>query len=553
MCDMGALDNLIANTAYLEARKSGDGGSKEAARRRRSLALPSPTKCKSLYKSIKDSNLEYDAVCEVQPIGRHLFRKFLLSKPEYSGIATFTDAVSKFELADDDGSRSGLLAVVVAFLRAGSVKRLIFVSNELATKAESSDANEQEAAISLARQEMRTFLSGAVFHEFLQSAFYEKFLQWKMLEKKPVTEKTFYEFRTLGKGGFGEVCAVQAKVSGKMYACKKLDKKRLKKKKGEKLVLVEKEVLEIVNSPFVVQLAYAYETKTHLCLTMSLMIGGDLRYHIYQMGTPGLEKDRVLFYAAQITCGLQHLHTLRVIYRDMKPENVLLDDAGHCRLSDMGLAVLLKNDSKKTTQRAGTNGYMAPEVINEERYTYSCDWFSLGCTIYEMIAGRTPFKDYKETVTKEELRRRTLEDNVAYFHRNFCADSKSICDQLLAKKPANRLGCRGDDDNPRKHPYFQSINFHRLEAGLVNPPFVPDPGKVYAKDIGDIMEFSEIKGIEIDEKDQKFYSQFSTGCIPTAWQEEMIETGIFDDLNDPNHVEQKPTKNGTPSSTCVLL
>nr|AUG68921.1 G protein-coupled receptor kinase 7-1 [Geotria australis] len=556
MCDMGGLDNLIANTAYLEARKSGDGGAKEMARRRKSLALPPPAQCQSLRKSADDPSLDYGAVCELQPIGKHFFRQFLESQPRYAGVTTFADAVTRFELAEDNGSRGGLLGEALVFLLADSDTKLAFVSDALAAKAASSDAGEREAAIPLARQEMRTFLSGAAFREFIDSASYEKFLQWKMLEKKPVTDKTFYEFRMLGKGGFGEVCAVQAKVSGKMYACKKLEKKRLKKKNGEKMALLEKEVLEIVSSPFVVQLAYAYETKTHLCLTMSLMNGGDLKYHIYEIGEPGLETDRVLFYAAQITCGMQHLHALRIVYRDMKPENVLLDDAGHCRLSDLGLAVLLKSDSKKITQRAGTNGYMAPEVINEEGYTYSCDWFSLGCTIYEMTAGRTPFKDYKEKVAKEEVRRRTLEDNVAYFHRNFTNDSKSICDQLLAKKPADRLGCRGDDDNPRKHPYFQSINFYRLEAGLVNPPFVPDPGKVYAKDIGDIMEFSEAKGIEIDGKDQVFYSKFSTGCIPATWQEEMIETGLFEELNDPNRVvevEKTKTSNGSKSSTCVLL
>ncbi|XP_032833718.1 rhodopsin kinase GRK7-like [Petromyzon marinus] len=561
MCDMDCLDNLIANTAYLEARKSGDGGTRDKARR--SIVLPTLTQGRSLRKTIPDSSVDYGSVCEAQPIGRHFFREFLDSQPQYSSVAAFADAATKFELAEDDGGgggvgggRGAMLDEALAFLRRDSGERPAFVSESLAATAGSSDAAEREAAIALAKREMRTFLSGAPFRGFLGSAFYEKFLQWKVLERKPMTDKNFYEFRMLGKGGFGEVCAMQAKMSGKMYACKKLDKKRLKKKNGEKMALLEKELLEMVNSAFVVQLAYAYETKTHLCLTMSLMNGGDLKYHIYEMGELGLEMERVLFYAAQITCGMQHLHALRIIYRDMKPENVLLDEAGHCRLSDLGLAVLLKDDGMKITERAGTNGYMAPEVINGEGYTYSCDWFSLGCTIYEMIAGRTPFKGHKEKVTKDEVRRRTLEDNVAYLHRNFCPNSKNICDQLLAKKPANRLGCRGDDDNPRKHPYFQSINFFRLEAGLVNPPFVPDPGKVYAKDISDIMEFSEAKGIEINEKDQMFYSKFSTGCIPATWQEEMIETGLFEELNDPNRVvdvEKGRMSNGNRSSTCILL
>lgn len=135
-----------------------------------------------------------------------------------------------------------------------------------------------------------------------------------------------------------------------MYACKKLDKKRLKKKNGEKMALSEKEILERVSSPFIVSLAYAFESKSHLCLVMSLMNGGDLKFHIYSVGTRGLDMSRVVFYSAQMTCGLLHLHSLGIVYRDMKPENVLLDDLGNCRLSDLGLAVQIQ-DGKPVTQR----------------------------------------------------------------------------------------------------------------------------------------------------------------------------------------------------------
>lgn len=142
-----------------------------------------------------------------------------------------------------------------------------------------------------------------------------------------------------------------------MYACKKLDKKRLKKKNGEKMALLEKEILEKVNSPFIVTLAYAYQSKTALCLVMSLMNGGDLKYHIYNVGERGLEMDRVIFYSAQITCGILHLHSIKIVYRDMKPENVLLDDNGNCRLSDLGLAVEIKDD-KTITQRVSKSSFV---------------------------------------------------------------------------------------------------------------------------------------------------------------------------------------------------
>lgn len=139
---------------------------------------------------------------------------------------------------------------------------------------------------------------------------------------------------------------MQVKHTGQMYACKKLDKRRLKKKGGERLALLEKQILEKVNSLFVVNLAYAYDNKTHLCLIMDLMNGGDLKFHIYELGKRGIRMERVVYYVAQITMGILHLHSMEIVYRDMKPENVLLDARGQCRLSDLGLAVELPKGKK---------------------------------------------------------------------------------------------------------------------------------------------------------------------------------------------------------------
>lgn len=146
-----------------------------------------------------------------------------------------------------------------------------------------------------------------------------------------------------------------------MYACKKLCKKRLKKKGGEKMALLEKKILEKVNSLFLVNLAYAYHTKEHLCLVMTLMNGGDLKYHIYNIGydgkgvDKGIEMKRVIHYTAQITTGILHLHEMDIVYRDMKPENVLLDSQGQCRLSDLGLAIEIAT-GKTVTQMVSRRG-----------------------------------------------------------------------------------------------------------------------------------------------------------------------------------------------------
>lgn len=109
-------------------------------------------------------------------------------------------------------------------------------------------------------------------------------------------------------------------------------------------------------------------------------------------------------------------------------------------------------------------------------------------------------------------------------------------------------------EDPRKHQWFKSINFPRLEAGLVDPPWTPKANVVYAKDTDDIAEFSEIKGIEFDAKDDKFFKEFSTGAVAIPWQQEMVETGLFDELNDPNRREGAgDTDDGKKSSTCIML
>ncbi|KAG8441205.1 hypothetical protein GDO86_006812 [Hymenochirus boettgeri] len=377
---------------------------------------------------------------------------------------------------------------------------------------------------------LREFLSGSPFREYQDSMYFDRFLQWKSLERLQVTKDTFRQYRVLGKGGFGEVCACQVRATGKMYACKKLEKKRIKKRKGESMALNEKQILEKVNSRFVVNLAYAYETKDALCLVLTIMNGGDLKFHIYNMGNPGFEEERVVFYAAEICCGLEHLHQEGIVYRDLKPENILLDDDGHIRISDLGLAIKIP-DGESIRGRVGTVGYMAPEVIKNERYTFSPDWWGLGCLIYEMIEGQSPFRARKERVKREEVEKRVQEEQESYSEK-FSEDAKSICKMLLTKDPRQRMGCKDNGASEvKQHFFLRNINFKRLEAGMLKPSFVPDPRAVYCKDVLDIEQFSTVKGVNLDQTDNDFYVKFATGCVSIPWQNEMIETECFKDLN----------------------
>ena len=159
------------------------------------------------------------------------------------------------------------------------------------------------------------------------------------------------------------------------------------------------------------------------------MNGGDLKFHIHHMGISGFNEAKTLFYTAEIICGLQHLHEKGIVYRDLKPENILLDDLGHLRISDLGLAIEIPlNESVKG--RVGTVGYMAPEVIKGESYKFSPDWWGLGCIVYEMIEGNPPFRYPKEKVKREEIDRRVLESPEIYSQK-FSRSVKEFCSLVI--------------------------------------------------------------------------------------------------------------------------
>ncbi|XP_023694290.1 G protein-coupled receptor kinase 5-like isoform X2 [Paramormyrops kingsleyae] len=523
------LENIVANTVLLKAREGGGGKRKGRSKKwKEILRFPHISQSVELGGSLER---DYLSLCEKQPIGRQLFRLFCETRPELMHCIQLLDAMDDYEVTADEKRRSRGESIIRRFLSAESSEFVLEVAEEHAQQCRDNlELSPCKELFSDCRRSLHEYLGGSPFKDFQESMYFDRFLQWKMLERQPITKDTFRQYRVLGKGGFGEVCACQVRATGKMYACKKMEKKRIKKRKGEAMALNEKQILEKVNSRFVVSLAYAFETKDALCLVLTIMNGGDLKFHIYNMGTPGFKKERVQFYAAEICCGLEHLHQESIVYRDLKPENILLDDNGHIRISDLGLAFKVP-DGELIRGKVGTVGYMAPEVINNERYGMSPDWWGLGCLIYEMTMGHSPFRGHKERVKREEVEKRVLEQQEAYSER-FTEHTEDICRKLLTKNPRKRLGCQGDGAaEVKSHPFFKNINFKRLEAGILEPSFVPDPRAVYCRDVLDIEQFSTVKGVSLDQTDNEFYSTFATGSVSIPWQNEMIETECFKDLN----------------------
>ncbi|KAH8878047.1 G protein-coupled receptor kinase 5 [Schistosoma japonicum] len=541
------LENIVANTVYIKAKRSGADGDKGRSRRWRTiLAFPHISQCLYLEKCLGifatilvkiPTDLSYDFIVEQQPIGKRLFRLFCRKNIFISDIVDFVDSINTFAVCIPGDRRKIGLEIYHKFLSEKSGKNFhqfgnIDKNSILHALEEQNDDYPDKALFCPILKILEDFLRGSPFSEFLNSVYFCRYLQWKWLEKTPVTKHTFRMYRVLGKGGFGEVCACQVRATGKLYACKKMEKKRMKKRRAENLAMMEKETLQRVNSRFVVNLAYTFETKDALCLVLTIMNGGDLKFHIHNMNNgSGFNENRARFYAAEITLGLQHMHAQNIVYRDLKPENILIDDQGHVRISDLGLAVYIESGGT-AKGRVGTAGYMAPEVVMNARYTFSPDWFGLGCIVYEMIMGHAPFRRRKERVRREEVDRRVCEDMEEY-NSKFSDNSKRFCQSLLQKDPHCRLGCDEiGPDGVKHHSWFSCINWVRLEAGLEEAPFLPDPHAVYAKDVLDIEQFSTIKGVTLDNKDAEFYKRFCSGAVSIPWQNEMLETGCFDDLNE---------------------
>uniref|UniRef100_A0A8C6LL52 G protein-coupled receptor kinase n=1 Tax=Nothobranchius furzeri TaxID=105023 RepID=A0A8C6LL52_NOTFU len=560
--DIGGLETVVANSAYVSARGSMDGNAAAAMRdkkMRARLKLPNIRDCQHM-KATVDST--FQSMCIKQPIGKRLFQQFLDSNAAHKSAAELWKDIEDYNTCLEQDRLQKARKMVNTYYESSSKTFCSFLEEKAVIRVKEDLKNVREDLFKESEKQLIKHLEKEALGGFKNSMYFLRFIQFKWLESQPVDEDWFMDFRVLGKGGFGEVFACQAKATGKMYANKKLEKKRLKKRKGYQGAIVEKRILAKVHSRFIVTLAYAFQTKTDLCLVMTIMNGGDLRFHMYDVDekNPGFDEKRARFYTAQIICGLEHLHQHRIIYRDLKPENVLLDDAGHVRLSDLGLAVELPPGQEKTTGYAGTPGFMAPELIQKKDYDYTVDYFTLGVTLYEMIAAKGPFRVRGEKVqlSNEEVNRRIINDPVSYTP-SFSKECKDLCEGLMEKDPAKRLGIKDNECKELKNqPFFKDITWGRLEAGMLPPPFVPDPKMVYAKDIGDVGAFSTIKGVVLDDKDTDFYKDFASGNIPIPWQEEMVETGVFGELNiwgengklpsdlDPNYVEAK-------SGACVLL
>ena len=260
---------------------------------------------------------------------------------------------------------------------------------------------------------------------------------------------------------------VKKKDTGTIYAMKVLKKQHLVQRKQVAHTQTERRVLENIEHPFIVSLRYAFQTPEKLYIILDYFTGGELFFHLKSTGR--FPEKRAKFYAAEIALAIQCLHENSIIYRDLKPENVLLDEEGHIKLTDFGLSKESITSAAVTHTFCGTPEYLAPEVIHGSGYGKPVDWWSLGTLLYEMLTGLPPFYNQNLHVMYEKIIRAKL-----VFPDYLSDNARSLLRGLLTRDPKKRLGSGPNGANEvLQHPFFSSIDLDAMMRREVDPPFKP--------------------------------------------------------------------------------
>jgi serine/threonine protein kinase len=268
----------------------------------------------------------------------------------------------------------------------------------------------------------------------------------------------------LGKGSFGEVYLVQKINTQVLYAMKVLNKDRIMGQNLLKYAMAERNVLSLSNHPFIVKLNFAFQTSSKLFLILDYCPNGDLSKHLY------IEKrfpePKAKFYLCEVLLALEDLHKRDIIFRDLKPDNVVLDNEGHIKLTDFGLSKEGVFDSKSAKSFCGSIAYLAPEMLKKQGHGKAVDWYLLGVLFYEMLVGIPPYF----TAHKEDIFH-NIEYGELQFPKLISNEAKELLRALLQKDPNKRLGGGIRDAlDIKEHVYFKDVNWEDVYNKKIKPP-----------------------------------------------------------------------------------
>eukprot|EP00462_Mataza_sp_D1_P016699 CAMPEP_0175156706 /NCGR_PEP_ID=MMETSP0087-20121206/21765_1 /TAXON_ID=136419 /ORGANISM="Unknown Unknown, Strain D1" /LENGTH=787 /DNA_ID=CAMNT_0016444173 /DNA_START=31 /DNA_END=2394 /DNA_ORIENTATION=+ len=286
---------------------------------------------------------------------------------------------------------------------------------------------------------------------------------------------------TLGKGSFGHVQLVKdSKDPSKTYALKTVSKVQIVKSSQQTHIMNEKRVMAALDHPFVVKLHATFKDRDYLYFLLEPSLGGEL-FSVLRAYT-FFKESVAQFYAAGVVLAFEYMHSKSIIYRDLKPENLLLDDRGYLKITDFGFAKELKEG--RTYTLCGTPDYLAPEVVGGQGHGKGVDWWTLGILIYEMLASEPPFYDDDQLKTYNKIMHGQLS-----FPMHFTKNSVDLIKRLLHPKATKRLGvCKGGK-KIREHPWFKDFPWQQFYAKQIKAPIIKPVAN--AHDLSNFEEYPE--------------------------------------------------------------
>ncbi|XP_023294597.2 cGMP-dependent protein kinase, isozyme 2 forms cD5/T2 isoform X2 [Lucilia cuprina] len=274
---------------------------------------------------------------------------------------------------------------------------------------------------------------------------------------------------TLGVGGFGRVELVQINGdTNRSFALKQMKKAQIVETRQQQHIMSEKEIMGEANCQFIVKLFKTFRDKKYLYMLMESCLGGELWTILRDKGN--FDDSTTRFYTACVVEAFDYLHSRNIIYRDLKPENLLLDEKGYVKLVDFGFAKKLQS-GRKTWTFCGTPEYVAPEVILNRGHDISADYWSLGVLMFELLTGTPPFTGSDPMRTYNIILKGI---DAIEFPRNITSNARNLIKKLCRDNPAERLGYqRGGISEIQKHKWFDGFYWWGLQNRTLEPPIRP--------------------------------------------------------------------------------